>query len=76
MDLKGYASMSAQKYLVLMSFLESKIHFCDTPQAFELLSHSPSHRLFEQMTHIFLAGPSYWGDSIEDFFPLSCVYFK
>lgn len=57
-----------QKYLVLMSFLESKIHSCDTPQAFELLSHSPSHRLFEQMTHIFLAGPSYWSDSIEDFF--------
>lgn len=68
--------MCATKRLVLMSFLESKIHSCDTPHAVALLNYSSSHRIFEQMTRMSLAGPSYRGGSTEDFFPLSWVYFK
>lgn len=32
-----------------------EFHSCDTPQAFELLSCSSNHKLFEQMTHNSLA---------------------
>lgn len=41
-DLKGCAGMSATEMSGFDVFVEGKIHSCDTPQAFELLSHSSS----------------------------------
>lgn len=53
-----------------------EFHSCDTPQAFELLSCSSNHKLFEQMTHNSLAVLPAGVIAMKGFFSLSCVYFK